>query len=183
MQVQLNPSAHVIPTASFCVLLSGCCTSSVAWEACMAWSQLRSATVFEVPVADCSALSCLYCSGCLRKVIVSLDCFREEHLPDPPTHSANTALYTQDHPLLSLASRWVQLSSQLLWTPQILFRVLCGTVPISSEYFFCCRALLISLLFQVEKFWEGVFLSVVFSTLKIAKQWMLKHQSDIKAWY
>lgn len=47
VQVQLSPSAHVIPIASFCVLHV---------PGCMAWSQLKPVAVFKVPVAGCSVL-------------------------------------------------------------------------------------------------------------------------------
>lgn len=154
--------SHEIPVAGFCVLPSWGRVSSVPWEAGMAWSQLKSVTVFKVPVAGCSVwLLCVelsvHCSGCLRKVVLSLDCFREGHLPHSLTHSANTILYSKGckDPLVSLASRWVQLSSQLMWT---LPRFCCSQNSVRNCAYllgasFCCRALLISLLFQVEKYY------------------------------
>lgn len=72
-----------------------------------------------------------------------------------PTQPIQLFIYSKGHPLVSSASRWVQLLSQHLWSlPRFCSEfhedIACAHL---LRAFFSCRALLISLFFQVEKYY------------------------------
>lgn len=128
-----------------------------------AWLEASSSLSFKVVVAGCSVLilcveRSVHWSGCLRKVILSLDSFMEGHLSNPLTHSANTTHYIKGHPLFSLASRWVQLSSQLLWTLPRFCSEFCEELCPFPQSFFLLQGIVDQFVVSGRKALRGSFL-------------------------
>lgn len=106
--IQLSHNTNVIPTAGLYMLTimmldvprcSGsvhglkpaqtccCLQSSFCWL--FSFYTVLSRAAYRLPPSW---------SGCLRKIILSLDCFREGHLHSLLTHSTNTAFHLQQRP-------------------------------------------------------------------------------------